>query len=257
MESDTTIFYYSYPLDYEILEDGCYYHDPEIPTDMPTYQYCAVAVDQKLPDVEYEILENLYILEDVNVYEDGNGNNITSLTKRRTTDYWEQLEDEALQLAGLAEKKTTLTKRNSKWTPEGWIYYYDTYKAKKEPMQGVPVHMRKSMFVGHQCCTNANGYFSFSKIRKKVDFSIKWKRACFKIKPNTGASAAETSLAKDTRSAVNTTFYRNCDAWKYATIFRTTLEYTYGNICGLSKPTCSMISIRASNKEPLSSSGYY
>ena len=52
---------FDYPLDYEIAVEGSYYHDPDIPEDMPTWLYTAVPVDYVFPDVEYEILEECYI----------------------------------------------------------------------------------------------------------------------------------------------------------------------------------------------------
>lgn len=66
LKNDTSIIWYDYPLDYEMLEEGgSYYHDPEVPLDQPTYQYTAVSVDHPLPQgVEYELLANLYIPEE-------------------------------------------------------------------------------------------------------------------------------------------------------------------------------------------------
>ena len=43
MLKDTTVELFSYPLDYEILNTGgLYYHDPNLPDSIPTYQYAAV-----------------------------------------------------------------------------------------------------------------------------------------------------------------------------------------------------------------------
>ena len=249
LESDTTIFFYSYPLDYEIIECGSNYHDPELPADVPTYQYCAVAVDQKLPDVEYEILEELYILEDVNVYEDGKGNCKPSLSKRAKVDYWEELEDEAVELAGLNTNKQP-TLKSKKWNPLGRISYKDNFRNGIVPLEGVPVHIRKNMFVGHQCCTDEYGRFAFSKLKGRVDYSIKWKRSDFKIKPNTGANAAETTLKKDSKSDCIVVFEHGGNAWKYASVFRAAHYYYYGDIGKLTRPKNSSLAIRASDKEP-------
>lgn len=53
---DDALVLFDYPLDYEIATEGSYYHDPDIPEDMPTWLYTAVPVDYVFPDVEYEIL---------------------------------------------------------------------------------------------------------------------------------------------------------------------------------------------------------
>jgi len=63
--SDTTLELFDHPLDYEISGEGSYYHDPDLPADQITWQYCAPKVDHELPDIEREIIEELYLpLED-------------------------------------------------------------------------------------------------------------------------------------------------------------------------------------------------
>ena len=62
LTADSTLVLYDYPLDYEITEVGNFYKDPDVTGDQPTYQYCAVPVDKKLPDgVEHELLAKLFI----------------------------------------------------------------------------------------------------------------------------------------------------------------------------------------------------
>ena len=71
LERDSTLILYSYPLDYEIIEGDGDYRDPNVPEGQPTYQYCAVKVDKKLPtEVESEILEELFIPDEDKIEED-------------------------------------------------------------------------------------------------------------------------------------------------------------------------------------------
>ena len=73
---DTTITFYDYPLDREVIS-GTYYHDPAIADSLPTYQYASIpqqkwatmALSQDTPS--YEVLAQLFIPEEVN----GFGNN--------------------------------------------------------------------------------------------------------------------------------------------------------------------------------------
>ena len=73
---DTTITFYDYPLDREVIS-GTYYHDPAIADSLPTYQYASIpqqkwatmALSQDTPS--YEVLAQLFIPEEVN----GIGNN--------------------------------------------------------------------------------------------------------------------------------------------------------------------------------------
>ena len=248
LDADTAVFYYSFPLDYEILQEGTYYHDPELPNDVPTYQYCAAEVDHKLPDVEYEILAELYILEDVNVVENGKEkeeDKKSLLKSKEAESYWETLEMEAKLLVGY---KVDLEK-HSKWTPEGYLYYQDNDKGKC-PLEGVPVHLRKNIFVGHQCCTNANGYFSFSRIREKASYLIRWKRDNFKIK-NDNTGAADVMLKKNTRTKIDRTFNIGENQWRHASLFRAAHYYYYGDIHSLRRPYEGMRLISSFTTKPI------
>jgi hypothetical protein len=66
IEKATPLILFDYPMDYEVSEEGDFYQDPEIPEELPTYQYTSVEVDKKLPNVPYKILANLYIPYDEN-----------------------------------------------------------------------------------------------------------------------------------------------------------------------------------------------
>ena len=66
IRQDPTLILFPYPMDYEIIQGGHYYHDPEVPKDRPTYQYCSVPVGKVLPSgVEYELLAEAFIPEEV------------------------------------------------------------------------------------------------------------------------------------------------------------------------------------------------
>ena len=77
---DTTITFYDYPLDREVIS-GTYYHDPAIADSLPTYQYASIpqqkwatmALSQDTPS--YEVLAQLFIPEEVNGFGNNGGNN--------------------------------------------------------------------------------------------------------------------------------------------------------------------------------------
>ena len=53
-----------HPLDYEIVREGDYYHDPDIPEGDITWQYAVVSPDFKFPSsVPFEILDKCHITE--------------------------------------------------------------------------------------------------------------------------------------------------------------------------------------------------
>ncbi|MBO7438455.1 MAG: hypothetical protein J6U21_02130 [Bacteroidales bacterium] len=248
VEADTTVFYYSFPLDREIVGGSTNYRDPELPDSVPSYMYCTVPVDHVMPDVEYEIHEELYILEDVNVYDDADDNEDaeTSLSKHAKASYWLELKNIALEQVGMEPETPDLSKS---WRPNGRVTYYDNSLNKTIPLEGAPVHTIRA-FIGHQCCTNANGEFSMPKVNCKHTFFIKWKRADFKVRNNTGLDAAERIIASNIKKkAVNFTFKPDMDIdWAIATVFRGAHYYYYGNIDGLTRPTNTNLTIRVSKR---------
>ncbi|MBR4272539.1 MAG: hypothetical protein IKQ30_06845 [Bacteroidales bacterium] len=246
VEADTTVFYYSFPLDREIVGGSTNYRDPELPDSVPSYMYCTMPVDHVLPNVEHEILEELYILEDVNVYDDVNDDDEdieTSLSKHSKASYWPELKNIALEQVGMEPETPDLSKS---WKPRGRITYHDNSLFKTIPLEGAPVHTVRT-FIGHQCCTDVNGEFSMPKVNCKHTFFIKWKRADFKIRRQTGLDAAELVIASNVKKkAINFSFSTIMGPeWGIASIFRAAHYYHYGNIDGLSRPGNNNLTIRA------------
>ena len=67
IKKDSSLHLYEHPLDYELNDDFENYYDPLAPIDQPTYQYCSVKVGYSFPSVDYEILENLFIPEEIKI----------------------------------------------------------------------------------------------------------------------------------------------------------------------------------------------
>ena len=197
LEADTSIFFYSYPMDYAIEQEGDTYTDPGQPEGVLKWMYCAVEVDHKLPDVPYEVLDALYILEETNVVVESaedDGDDFEEGNKSARNDYWEALEMKAKEIVG-----AEVSYNKAKWRPQGDVYYHDTSTNCDIALGGVPVRCRKSMFVTHQCCTNENGHFSFESLRGNVDYYIRWRRDNFKIREHSGLNVAETNLKRTPR----------------------------------------------------------
>ncbi len=236
---DNTILYYPFPLDYEIAEDGDFYQDPSIEDGKPTYQYCVFKIGQKIPNVEYEVLDSCYILGETNVIEDG-GVELSKSLEFVNGD-WNQLEKIALGIAGIEDAPTSLSKN---WLPTCTLRYYDDTKCATVPIEGVQVRCRNNLMISTQRCTDSDGYAKFDHKSGKVDYFIHWQRDKFKVRPNTGLNEAVTTLKKNTKSRIDVTFYKNSsdwpNEWKYASVFRPAYYYVYGNIDGLSRPAANL-----------------
>ena len=172
LKQDTTLQLYDYPLDYEIIQGQEAYHDTEIPDSLPTYQYCAVPVDYSFPNIDYDILEELYIPEELE-------------TLKSSNSFVEALVDEALKITGNLEDENSSLKSiqwRRKWRPAGtiklWDDYYNTYK----PLEGVVVRARR-WFTTYTGTTNSSGHYSCNgKFRRDANYSIYWERYNFEIR---------------------------------------------------------------------------
>ena len=237
VEADTTVFYYSWPLDREIVAGSTNYHDPELPDSVPSYMYCTIPVDHVMPDVEHEILEELYILEDVNVYDDPNDDEATSLSKHAKTSYWTELKNIALEMVGMEPETVSLSKS---WTPKGRITYYDNTINKDIPLQGVLVRTTK-FFISHQSYTDANGAFTMSSVNGKHNFVIKWQNSNFKIRRNSDLEVAELVIAHHIKKkTINYSIgIGHGLEWKIASVFRGVISY-YQKAIGFSDPKWPM-----------------
>lgn len=120
LKQDTLLDLYDYPLDYEILSPGVYYHDPELPDSSITWQYCAVTIDKELPNVFYEKLADLYIPP----LDEEVGGDLKS--SNSLTYFYENLEDEALRITNNLSESNLISLKASKWRPEGTIKVYAT-----------------------------------------------------------------------------------------------------------------------------------
>ena len=122
-----------HPLDYEILKEGDYYHDPEIQEDGITWQYAVVDKDFQFPlDIRYEILEQCYIPEN-------------SITKASDID-WEAVEREAYRITGNADRLLPKTKADG-GLPSGSIKIVDEKYNGGEPVGVSGVMVSVNSFV--------------------------------------------------------------------------------------------------------------
>ncbi|MCI5777430.1 MAG: hypothetical protein MR215_07375 [Bacteroidales bacterium] len=248
LDNDKEIMYTVIPMDREIEQIGDYYHDPSLPDSVPTYQYCVARIGQDLPNVPHETLSELYLLEEANVFEDCD--NDLNANKATYVSIWERLESKALELAGVVIE-TESGNKSSKWRPEGNLKYYDNTLKREVAMEGVPVRIHRG-FTTHQCCTDANGHFSFSKRRHHIRCYVKWRRDDFHLREiGHPFQQAESTICSHMKSSVNHTFVHGYDSWYYASIFRAAHEYYYHyQKYGLSRPKEGNLKIKLSERHP-------
>lgn len=233
--SDTSLTLFDHPLDYEILEEGDFYHDPSIPTGRPTYQYARVPVNYHSPHrIAYEILDELYLPR-------LSANTIRSMgrSQQQAELFTDALEEEAFHVAGYAAEaavasENSLARKNSKWTPSGRITVYDSRLKKYIPVAGVKVQARR-WFDVETAITNKDGYYRMDDaFKKEVTYKLIWERDRFDIRSGTFGQAVVNGPKR--KGEWNLQIEPRTMNFHYAHVFRAAMRYYYGDIGGLKRP---------------------
>ena len=141
-----------HPLDYRIVREGDWYHDPSLPERSITWQYAVVPVDFSFPnDVRYERLDDCYLPEhDPQTRSDGID--------------WDEVEREAYRLTGNADMLPETRGEVSLVTiPQGRIAIIDRELGDEpEGVKGVKVSCN-SFVKFSSCYTDENGYYKMTR----------------------------------------------------------------------------------------------
>lgn len=139
-----------HPLDYDVVVEGDWYHDPEIPEGNMTWQYAVVPKEFKFPDVHYEIVDECYMPEN------------DPSTKADGID-WEAVEMEAFRLTGNGDMIAPQT-RAPKACPSGRITIVDDSANGGKPFGVAGVCVSCNTFVKFDTAyTDRDGYYSMEK----------------------------------------------------------------------------------------------
>lgn len=266
MEAKLELF--DYPLNYDLLTDGDYYHDPSIPEDEITWQYTVLSTDLIETDIEYEEIDFEIIDEDnlptfhlitgnpVQVsgriidacYFPENDPNVKSGNGLPVTH--KELEHMAFELAGLPDEYKMITSETkaSEYTPNGRIYIsYNTMGTDYTTgVKGVKVRAQR-LLKWASTYTSSTGHFMIPKeFGTKVNLSIVYENDYnFIVWGNYAFLSPAKYTFKDCIAAVpiSITFdrERNGKAWKWAIVNNST--YDYYNYCtseGISQPPADL-----------------
>lgn len=213
---------FDYPLDYEILVEGDYYHDPSIPEGNPTWLYTTVAPDYEFPDVEYEILETCYIPQEVSVK-----------SSSSVTFSPEDLEREAYRLAGLDSMWIDGSLTRAAEYPSGKFTVYDTETQEYVPVKGVKIRVH-NIIKWDTAYTDQNGCYTIGKkYRTNVHYAMVFKNTKgFKVWGNWAMLApANHNMRFQSNSGYSDDFGTTSNAWDWATI--NNAAYDYYNMCSI------------------------
>ena len=149
---DLGIVMVDHPLDYDIVVEGDWYHDPEVPQEDVTWQYAVVPHDFDFPDIRYEVIDECHISEnDPGTRADGID--------------WEAVERQAYVLTGnesmLADP---MTRASNKTVPSGRITIVDEDANGGKPFGVAGVRVSCNSFVKFDhTYTDRDGYYTMEK----------------------------------------------------------------------------------------------
>ena len=264
LKDDSNMFLFDYRLDYE-YSDEFLLNRPADSDSIPNY-YTAVPVDKILPNVPYEILEELYIPEqdpyfadvvDVDEYEvTYNIQNKSDLFFTLISTVHEQantFSNVGYIRQGISSATEQILSHDGtplpppqtemrivygrRWRPVGRIRVEDTSKQNvRYPVEGAKVLIRQG-FTITSGITNADGEFSTANVRGRAKYVLQWERHHFSIRSGYFGQA-ETKSPNMRAQNWNCDIIKNMDkaGWYYATIFQAAHDYYYKDILGLHRP---------------------
>ena len=138
-----------HPVDYRIVREGDYYHDPSVPEGDITWQYAVVPSNFTYPKgIEYEVLHKCYIFE----HDD-------AATRSSSGIDWQAVERESYRISGNGDMLAPTTKAAS--APSGRITVVDTQFNEGKPFGVAEVLVVCNSFVKFSSAyTDRDGYYA-------------------------------------------------------------------------------------------------
>lgn len=151
MLQDMGVEMLDHPMDYEILREGDYYHDPEVEAEGITWQYAVVPKDFEFPEgINYEKLQDCYLSEN------DPGTKVDGFD-------WEEIEREAFRLTGNAGMLSEPLTKGGGVVPQGRICIVDDrYPSEPIGVKGVMVSCNVFIKFG-TAYTDENGFYRMNK----------------------------------------------------------------------------------------------
>lgn len=247
LKADSTLFLFNYRLDYEYKDD--FLDNRKFKKDSIPDYYSAIQINKAIPAVPYEVLEELYIPEQDNFFNDTEEQERYLITYKinNKTDLYNHLIFDAFVRTGheeeVLEEGSTLTNRwffGKKWRPAGTIKIAESCERNLStkvqslmPLEGAKILIRQ-WFTVDSGISNSNGYFSTGTIRGEARYIIQWERYHYSIRSgNFGQAELRGPLMK--RQDWNKNIQGGSDEY-YGHIHRAALHYYYKNIKGLRRP---------------------
>ncbi len=211
-----------HPLDFDVLVEGDWYHDPSIEEGKVTWQYAVVPPDFRFPDIRYEILDECYIAEnDPGTRSDGID--------------WAAVEREAYRITGNGGRISDMQTKAEKVKPAGRMTIVDEDYCGGKPIgiAGVRVSCNSFVKFSHSY-TDRDGYYQMDKsFSSKVRYRLVFKNEKgFSIGMNLVLVPASVStLGKSGPEGIDMTVTKDSDGKLYRRSVVNNAAYDYISRC--------------------------
>lgn len=240
LTADESLVLYDCPIDYEKMVVGNWYREPGLPEGMLTPQYASVKIGYTFPDIEHEIIDELYIPEEDELL-------IGHNTYAEHNQYENQgYVDRLLNVAyGLTKNNLEILRAdlldpigggivgiiNS---PNGKVLINDTRLGRNIPMEGVEITANR-WFTTHSGFVDANGdYYLDGSFKRPADYTIWFERSRFAIAKNR-LQRAKIKISNIPDNHWSYTITDGIDRM-HGHMFRAAYRYCYKDIGGLKRP---------------------
>lgn len=213
-----------HPVDYSIIREGDYYHDPSIPEGNYTWQYAVVPFDFEFPDIRYEIIDECFLADN------------SEATRSFTEIDWDAVERKSYEMTGnenmLADFPDT---RAAKTNPSGRISIIDKAANGGKPFGVAGVRVMCNTFVKFSSTyTDRDGYYT---IPKKFSANVRY-RLVFKNEKNFAIGfnlilvpASVSTLGKGSPDGVSITINEDSDRKLFCRSAVNNAAYEYMTRC--------------------------
>ena len=213
-----------HPVDYEIVREGDWYHDPSLSKDNYTWQYAVVPHDYKFPDIKHEILTECFLAEN------------SPKAKSASDVDWDAVENLSYRLTGNEDMidDSALTKADRGY-PSGRITIVDDNASDGKPFGVSEVRISCNVFVKFaRTYTDRDGYYTMpKKFAAKPRYRLVFKnRKGFSIGFNLVLVPASVStLGKASADGMNYTITSKSDRKLFKRAVVNNAAYTYYCSC--------------------------
>lgn len=229
LKMDTILNVVPVPFDYDLEGFNGEYRDPECPENQPTYQYSVVRINHKLPNVEYVVLDSLFM-----PFEDDYDQETIS-KKAGFKQVWDDLETESLKLTGNLDEEVQYISKKSRKTPDGHVRMTD-FSLGKDSLAVPDVKIYMNFSTHHETAyTDVDGHYKMPRgFKNKVHTHVYFENGNY-FAGNKKSSVIAYYRGRITPGEINYTFNEKNEKNYAATIMRAGYDY-YNNNKGLIRP---------------------